>query len=51
VSEHGEEIDGPLPLAMGSEARLHREIERIALALESAAEGDFQDRLPRRPAF
>jgi HAMP domain-containing protein len=50
VSEHGEEIDAPVPPATGGEGRIHREIERIVQALESAADGDFQDRLSPEPS-
>ena len=44
MSEHGEEI-GSLPLAVVRDAPLREQIERIAMALDSAAEGDFDERL------
>jgi signal transduction histidine kinase/HAMP domain-containing protein len=45
LSEHGEEIEAPLPLAVGREASIQAQIERIALALDSAADGEFDNRL------
>ncbi|MFL5425589.1 MAG: HAMP domain-containing protein [Myxococcales bacterium] len=47
LSEHGEQFDQPMPVAISRErGEIHPEIERIALALEAAADGELQARLP-----
>src|SRR3954470_11264030 len=47
LSEHGEQFDQPMPVAISRErGEIHPEIERIALALEAAADGGLRARLP-----
>ncbi|MFL5364616.1 MAG: HAMP domain-containing protein, partial [Myxococcales bacterium] len=47
LSEHGEQFDQPMPVAISRErGEIHPEIERIALALEAAADGELRARLP-----
>ena len=45
MSEHGEEIGAPLLPATGGEAPIQAQIERIALALDAAADGELDQRL------
>src|SRR4051812_20889582 len=47
LSEHGEQFDQPMPVAISRDGgEIHPEIERIALALEAAADGELRARLP-----
>src|SRR3954465_10617675 len=46
LSEHGEQFDQPMPVAISRDrGEIHPEIERIALALEAAADGELRARL------